>query len=90
MGHLGAEQMTIKGGLITGAFVWFGFAATSTAVNCAWQRAKPMLTIIDGGHWLGVLLIEGAILGVMRVLRGEYSHGVTAPGNRRRRSGRVI
>jgi len=26
-----------------------------------------MLTIIDGGHWLGVLLIEGAILGAMGV-----------------------
>ena len=67
LGHLGAEQMTIKGGLITGAFVWVGFAVTVTAVNYAWQRAKPMLTVIDGGHWLGVLLIEGTILGGMGV-----------------------
>ena len=67
LGHLGADQMTVKGGLITGAFVWIGFVVTATAVNYAWQRAKPMLTIIDGGHWLGVLLIEGAILGAMGV-----------------------
>lgn len=67
LGHLGTEQMTVKGGLITGAFVWLGFAATATAVNYAWQRAKNMLTIIDGGHWLGVLLIQGAILGAMGV-----------------------
>jgi len=67
LGHLGAEQMTIKGGLITGAFAWAGFAVTATAVNYAWQRAKPMLTIIDGGHWLGVLLIQGAILGAIGV-----------------------
>jgi hypothetical protein len=67
LGHLGAEQMTVKGGLITGAFVWIGFAITIVAVNYAWQRAKPMLTIIDGGHWLGVLLIQGAILGALGV-----------------------
>ena len=67
LGHLGAEQMNVTGGLITGALVWIGFAVTATAVNYAWQRAKPMLTIIDGGHWLGVLLIEGAILGAIGV-----------------------
>ena len=29
----------------------------------AFQGARPSLTFIDGGHWLGVLLIQGAILG---------------------------
>ncbi len=67
LGHLGADQMTVKGGLITGAFLWIGFVVTATAVNYAWQRAKPMLSVIDGGHWLGVLLIEGAVLGAMGV-----------------------
>lgn len=67
LGHLGAEQITIRGGLITGAFVWIGFAVTVTAVNYAWQRAKPLLAVIDGGHWLGVLLIQGAILGAMGI-----------------------
>ena len=67
LGHLGAQQMTIRGGLITGAFMWIGFAFTSVTVNYAWQRAKPMLSVIDGGHWLGVLLIQGAILGAMGV-----------------------
>ncbi|MPY68954.1 MAG: DUF1761 family protein [Alphaproteobacteria bacterium] len=55
----------VRGGLLTGASVWFGFSVTVIAVNYAWQRAKPMLTVIDGGHWLGVLLIQGAILGAM-------------------------
>lgn len=27
------------------------------------QLARTMLKIIVGGHWLGVVLIEGAILG---------------------------
>jgi hypothetical protein len=67
LGHLGADQVSIKGGLITGAFVWFGFGITILAVNYAWQRAATMLTIIDGVHWLGVLLIQGLILGAIGV-----------------------
>lgn len=67
LGHLGAGQMSIKGGLITGAFVWFGFGITIVAVNYAWQRAAMALTIIDGVHWLGVLLIQGLILGAIGV-----------------------
>ncbi|MBT5049730.1 MAG: DUF1761 domain-containing protein [Rhodospirillaceae bacterium] len=67
LGHLGAEQINLQGGLITGLFVWFGFAITATAVNYAWQRSSPMLTLIDGGHWLGCLAIQGMVLGAMGV-----------------------
>jgi hypothetical protein len=28
---------------------------------------KPMLSVIDGIHWLGVLVIQGAIIGAMGV-----------------------
>jgi hypothetical protein len=52
-----------RNGLISAAFLWFGFVATTLVVNHAFQGAKPALTLIDGGHWLGVLLIQGAILG---------------------------
>jgi len=24
---------------------------------------KPALTLLDGGHWLGVLLLQGAVIG---------------------------
>ena len=67
LGHLGAEMINVKGGLITAAFVWFGFSVTAVTVNYAWQRAKMSLALIDGVHWLGVLLIQGAILGAMGV-----------------------
>ena len=33
------------------------------ASNYAFQGRKPMLTVIDGGYWLAVLLVIGAILG---------------------------
>jgi len=61
MGHLG--DVTVKGGLITGALLWLGFVITTMGVNHAFGRAKPMLTLIDGGHWLAVLLIQGAVIG---------------------------
>lgn len=61
VGHLGV--VNLKNGLITGALLWLGFVATSLVVNHAFQGARPMLTLIDGGHWLGVLLIQGAIIG---------------------------
>ena len=32
-------------------------------VNYAFHGARQSLTLIDGGHWLGVLLIQGAIMG---------------------------
>lgn len=63
--HLG--PVTTRAGIVTGAFVWLGFVATSLVVNHAFQRARPMLTLIDGGHWLGVLLIQGAIIGALGV-----------------------
>jgi hypothetical protein len=59
--HTGA--FTLRGGLISGALIWFGFVLTTIAVNYAFSGRKPMLTLIDAGHWLAVLLIMGAIIG---------------------------
>jgi hypothetical protein len=67
LGHLGTKMVNIEGGLITGFFVWLGFSMTTTAMNYAWQRAKLSLYIIDGGHWLSVLLLQGVVLGAMGV-----------------------
>lgn len=59
----GGMPMSIRAGMISGLFLWLGFVVTTMAVNHAFQGAKRSLTLIDGGHWLGVLLIQGAILG---------------------------
>ena len=61
IGHFGA--ITIKNGLITGALCWLGFIATAISVNNAFQKRSVMLTIIDSGHWLVVLVVMGAVLG---------------------------
>ena len=65
MGHLG--DITIRGGVISGFFVWLGFVITTMGVNHAFAGAKPMLTLIDGGYWLAVLLIQGAVIGAFGV-----------------------
>jgi len=61
MTHVG--PFTIRSGMISGALIWFGFVATTITVNYAFQGRKPMLAVIDGGYWLAVLLLTGAILG---------------------------
>ena len=63
IGHLGPGQATIRNGLISGAFCWLGFVITTLSVNYAFGGRKSSLTLIDGGHWLGVLLIMGAVIG---------------------------
>ena len=54
---------TPRNGALTAAFCWLGFVVPSMVVNHSYQGAKRMLTLIDAGHWLGVLLIQGVIIG---------------------------
>ncbi|MCT7377243.1 DUF1761 domain-containing protein [Chelativorans salis] len=63
IGHLGTGQVTLWNGLVSGAFVWLGFMATIISVNHRYQGFGWDLTIIDAGHWLGVALIMGGIIG---------------------------
>ncbi len=67
VGHLGIDQVTVRNGMISGAFLWLGFVATTIASNNAFAGRKPMLTLIDAGHWLGVLLVIGAVIGLFGV-----------------------
>lgn len=67
IGHLGPGQVTPKNGVISGAFIWVGFVLTTILTNNAFEGAKPSLTLINAGHWLGVLLIQGLIIGWMGV-----------------------
>jgi len=56
---------SVRAGMISGAFCWFGFVLTTMTVNNGFHGRRPMLTVIDSGHWLGCLLIIGAIVGGM-------------------------
>lgn len=65
MSRLGANPMTAKSGAIYAVFIWLGFVAPIIAINNVIGGRKYMLSVIDGIHWLGVLVIEGAFIGVM-------------------------
>lgn len=54
---------TVRAGAISGALCWLGFVLTTVVVNNAYTFRRLSLTVIDTGHWLGVLVIMGAILG---------------------------
>ena len=50
-------------GAITGALIWLGFVLTTILVNNAYAFRSLKLTAIDAGHWLGALIIIGAVVG---------------------------
>lgn len=63
IGHLGTGEVTLWNGVVSGLFVWLGFMATTVAVNQRYQGFGWDLTLIDAGHWLGVAVIMGAVIG---------------------------
>lgn len=65
IGHLGPP--TPKTGLITAGLVYIGFVLTTLVTNHGFQGNKPSLTVIDGLHWLGVLMIQGLVIGLIGV-----------------------
>jgi len=65
VGHLGT--VTIRSAVIAGLFVWAGFAVTTMLVNNAFAGRRAMLTLIDAGHWLLVVVLMGVVIGWMGV-----------------------
>jgi Protein of unknown function (DUF1761) len=67
LGHLGPGQVTVKNGIISALFLWLGFVVTTVFVNNAYPGRRYSLSVIDSIHWLGVLVIQGAVIGGMGV-----------------------
>jgi hypothetical protein len=67
VGHLGPGQVTIRNAVISGLFVWTGFMVTTMLVNNAFSRRRYLLTVIDAGHWLLVVVLMGVVIGWMGV-----------------------
>ena len=65
LAHLG--PLTLRSGVISAAFCWLGFVITTLLVNNSFSQRDWRLIGIDGGHWLVVLLLMGAIIGTMGV-----------------------
>ena len=65
VGHLGA--VTIRSAVISGLFVWAGFMVTTMLVNNAFAGRRYVLTAIDAGHWLLVVVVMGVVIGWMGI-----------------------
>jgi len=67
LGHLGAGQVTLRNGVISAAFLWFGFILTTMVVNFSFSGRDKRLLLIDAGNWLIVLVVTGAVIGAVGV-----------------------
>jgi hypothetical protein len=65
LGHIG--PLSLRNGIISAAFCWLGFVMTTMLVNNSFAKRDWRLMWIDGGHWLLVLVLMGAIIGAMGV-----------------------
>ena len=54
----------VVNGMLCGAHMWLGFVIASMILNHRYQGAKWSLTLIDGGYLLGVLLVQGLVIGL--------------------------
>ncbi len=61
--HVGT--FSVYAGILTGFLLWLGFVVPTMTVNHRFQGHGWDLTVIDGGHWLVVLVVQGLILGWM-------------------------
>ncbi len=68
MAYTLARVMAWQGGMSIGAGIsiaitlWVGLIVAAMAVNHGFQGARRSLTIIDSGHWLGVLLVQSVVI----------------------------
>ena len=67
LGHFGAGQVNVRNGVITAAFCWLGFVIPVMVVNNTFAMRDARLLAIDGGYWLVVLALMGAIIGAIGV-----------------------
>src|SRR5262245_19716520 len=65
IGHIG--RVSVRSGVISGAFCWFGFVVTTMLVNYSFAMRSRMLLLIDAGHWRVGLALMGAIIGASGV-----------------------
>jgi uncharacterized membrane protein len=58
------EATNIANAMQLGFFLWLGFVLTSMITNHRYQGSKWSLAVIDGGYALGVLLVQGLVIGL--------------------------
>ena len=67
LAHLGVGQVTMRNGLISALFLWFGFVLTTIVVNYSFAGRDRRLLAIDAGNWLIVFIVIGAVIGAIGI-----------------------
>lgn len=57
-------ETAVTGAIIVGVHMWFGFILTSMVLNHRYQNMSWSLTLIDGGYLLGVVIVQGLVIGL--------------------------
>lgn len=57
-------EVTWMSAAILGVYVWIGFIITTMILNHRYQGQKWALTLIDGGYLLGVVIVQGVVIGL--------------------------
>ena len=57
-------EVSIANAVLVAVHLWLGFVITTLILNHRYEGMKWSLTIIDGLHLLGVLVIQGVVIGV--------------------------
>ena len=63
LAHLGVGQVTMRNGVVSALFLWFGFVLTTMVVNYSFSGRDRRLLAIDAGNWLIVFVVIGAVIG---------------------------
>jgi hypothetical protein len=56
--------VSVGTGLMAGFMLWFGFVITALIQGHRYEGAPWARTFIDGGYLLGVLLVQGFVIGL--------------------------
>eukprot|EP00873_Tetraselmis_striata_P031823 jgi/Tetstr1/452087/TSEL_039123.t1 len=58
-------EVTIASAVTVGIHLWAGFIMTSMILNHRYQGARWSLALIDGGYLLGVMIVQGVVIGLL-------------------------
>lgn len=57
-------ETSVYAAILVGVHMWFGFILTSMVLNHRYQNMSWNLTLIDGGYLLGVVIVQGLVIGL--------------------------
>ena len=63
--HASGAAISLRASLIAAGLVWFGFVVGTAIANHRFEGRPFSLTLIVAGHWFLVMLVQGAIIGLV-------------------------